>query len=167
MLASGVFCLFLGLLACVSAQYPNCTKADTAFCESGVSGVSSNSIIFRCVYDQGESEPGNCNDDLVSVPPVGLKYASCWQSSPTAGDAQCTYECVAVTAANGTTFYPLGCNHTTATATGAPVSTSLSYASAPTATGTSTTPKSTHSGVASAVQIGTWAVVAWVGTLML
>jgi hypothetical protein len=30
-----------------------------------------------------------------------------WQSSPTAGDAQCTFDCVAVTAANGTTFYPL------------------------------------------------------------
>ncbi|PMD37179.1 hypothetical protein L207DRAFT_71781 [Hyaloscypha variabilis F] len=174
MLANGVFCLFLGLLTCASAQFPNCTKADTAFCESPVSGVSSNSIIFRCVYDQGEASPGNCNDDLADVPPVGVKYASCWQSSPTAGDAQCTYECVAVTWPNGTSFYPLGCNQTTVvTTTGVLVSTSLSYASTPTAgsressTGTGTTPSSTHSSAATAVQIGTWGVIAWVGTMML
>lgn len=46
---------------------------------------------------------------LTDVPPVGLKYAYCWESSPTAGDAQCTYNCVSVTAANGTTFYPVVC----------------------------------------------------------
>src|ERR1700744_4222041 len=44
---------------------------------------------------------------LADVPPVGNKYTYCWESSPTASDAQCTYNCVAVTAANGTTFYPV------------------------------------------------------------
>ncbi|KAH9204499.1 hypothetical protein DL95DRAFT_496016 [Leptodontidium sp. 2 PMI_412] len=107
MLVSGLFYPFLCMLSLVSAQFPNCTKANTAFCETPVFGVTPNNIIFRCPYDQGQASPANCNDDLASVPPIGLKYSSCWESSPTAGDAQCTYECVAVTLPNGTSFYPL------------------------------------------------------------
>ncbi|KIY00718.1 uncharacterized protein Z520_03383 [Fonsecaea multimorphosa CBS 102226] len=101
--------LDLLLLACatLAAGQFNCTQANTAFCETPVSGVTTDYIIYRCFYDTGTATPGNCNDDLADVPPVGLKYAYCWESSPTAGDAQCTYNCVAVTAANGTTFYPV------------------------------------------------------------
>jgi hypothetical protein len=45
---------------------------------------------------------------LAGVPPYGVKTdAICWQSNATSGDAQCTYNCVDVTAANGTTFFPL------------------------------------------------------------
>ncbi|KAH6699700.1 hypothetical protein BKA61DRAFT_741078 [Leptodontidium sp. MPI-SDFR-AT-0119] len=171
MLVSGLFYPFLCMLSLVSAQFPNCTKANTAFCETPVFGVTPNNIIFRCPYDQGQASPANCNDDLASVPPIGLKYSSCWESSPTAGDAQCTYECVAVTLPNGTSFYPLGCNQTTAVPTsGVLASTSLSYASSPTggsATGSAATPKASHSGVEDKVQTGVWAVFIWVGMLVL
>ena len=34
---------------------PNCTKANTAFCESGP-------IILRCFYGYGQAHPGNCID---------------------------------------------------------------------------------------------------------
>jgi hypothetical protein len=47
----------------VSAQFPNCTKANTAFCESPVNGLTNDSIIFRCTYDIGQATPGNCNDE--------------------------------------------------------------------------------------------------------
>jgi hypothetical protein len=47
----------------VSAQFPNCIKANTAFCESPVNGLTNNSIIFRCTYDIGQASPGNCNDE--------------------------------------------------------------------------------------------------------
>ena len=46
----------------VFGQFPNCTKAGTAFCESPVVGVTENSIIFRCLSDTGEASPANCND---------------------------------------------------------------------------------------------------------
>ena len=55
--------VLLTWLPTVSAQFPNCTKADTAFCESPVTGVTNNNIIFRCGYDTGEALPGNCNDE--------------------------------------------------------------------------------------------------------
>lgn len=45
---------------------------------------------------------------LAGVPPVGVKLdAYCWQTNSTAGDAGCTFDCVSVTAANGTAFYPV------------------------------------------------------------
>lgn len=50
-------------------------------------------------------------DSLANDPPAGLKHASCWQDSATAGDAQCTADCVSVTADNGTTFYPMVGGH--------------------------------------------------------
>jgi hypothetical protein len=55
----------LALLACASlvAGQFNCTKANTAFCETPVTGVTVNNIIFRCEYDTGTATPGNCNDE--------------------------------------------------------------------------------------------------------
>jgi len=45
---------------------------------------------------------------LAGVPPVGVKTsAECYQDSPTAGNAQCTFNCVNVTKVDGTVFYPL------------------------------------------------------------
>jgi len=47
-------------------------------------------IIIRCTGEKGQ--PGNCNDNLAGVPPVGVKtFAPCYQSSNSAGDAACSY----------------------------------------------------------------------------
>jgi hypothetical protein len=44
---------------------------------------------------------------LAPYPPVGSKdLAVCYEDSTGAGNAQCTADCVPVTALNGTTFYP-------------------------------------------------------------
>ncbi len=67
---------------------------------------------------------------LAESPPIGVKTgAFCWQDSSTAGNAQCTLDCVAVTALNGSSVYPVGCDFTKANATGAPTSVSLSLPS--------------------------------------
>jgi hypothetical protein len=47
---------------------------------------------------------------LDPYPPVGSKNALCYQDSADAGNAQCTADCVPVTAFNGTTFYPVVCH---------------------------------------------------------
>ncbi|KAL2038203.1 hypothetical protein N7G274_009151 [Stereocaulon virgatum] len=48
-------------------------------------------IIIRCTGTSGQ--PGNCWDNLASVPPVGHKLgALCYQSTPTAGDAACSLD---------------------------------------------------------------------------
>ncbi|OAP60094.1 hypothetical protein AYL99_05096 [Fonsecaea erecta] len=179
--------LFLDLLlfllagaSLVVGQF-NCTQANTAFCATPVSGVTNDNIIFRCFYDTGSASPGNCNDDLADVPPVGLKYAYCWESSPTAGDAQCTFNCVAVTAANGTTFYPVGCNGTDSTtttsttalsSTGTPSSSSLSsFGPSPSQTGSATssatssaaTSQSTSNAAMKLDGASVWRVLAMVG----
>jgi len=50
----------------------------------------------------------NITVSLAGVPPIGVKFnALCWQSSATAGDAQCTFDCVSVIRADGTSFYPV------------------------------------------------------------
>ncbi|EPS43043.1 hypothetical protein H072_2969 [Dactylellina haptotyla CBS 200.50] len=47
-------------------------------------------IIIRCTGEKGQ--PGNCNDNLAGVPPVGVKtFAPCYQTSNTTGDAACSY----------------------------------------------------------------------------
>jgi len=47
-------------------------------------------IIIRCTGTQGQ--PGNCNDNLAGVPPVGVKtFAPCYQTSNTTGDAVCSF----------------------------------------------------------------------------
>jgi hypothetical protein len=44
---------------------------------------------------------------LANYPPIGSKGgALCYQDSVEAGNAQCTADCVSVTALNGSTFYP-------------------------------------------------------------
>ncbi|MCJ1427688.1 hypothetical protein MMC29_005593 [Sticta canariensis] len=50
-------------------------------------------IIIRCRGTFGQ--PGNCNDNLAGIPPVGVKYSPCYQSSPLAGDAACSYDGIA------------------------------------------------------------------------
>ncbi|RFU23608.1 hypothetical protein B7463_g12730, partial [Scytalidium lignicola] len=77
---------------------------------------------------------------MMSAPPYGVKQAAlCWQDSATAGDAQCTFDCVNVTASNGSIFYPVGCSFTITNTTAPPSSVSLNL---PTAA--STPPSSTN-----------------------
>ncbi|KAE9374878.1 hypothetical protein N431DRAFT_222808 [Stipitochalara longipes BDJ] len=63
----------------------------------------STSIIVNC--EGGCPSPGNCNDHLAQIAISG--GALCYQDSPTAGNAQCTYDCVSVKALNGSTLYPM------------------------------------------------------------
>ncbi|PMD60795.1 uncharacterized protein K444DRAFT_629266 [Hyaloscypha bicolor E] len=116
--------------ACSSGVYGalTCGSPSASYCESA---SLEGSIIFRCT-------------DGCEAPPYGVKQgALCWQDSPTAGDAQCTFDCVNVTAVNGSTFYPVGCSFTLANTTAPPSSVSLNL---PTAA--STPPSSTTSQVA-------------------
>jgi len=51
-------------------------------------------IIIRCTGEKGQ--PGNCNDNLAGVPPVGVKsFAPCFQTSETSGDAACSFNGIA------------------------------------------------------------------------
>ncbi|KAK6360080.1 hypothetical protein TWF730_006234 [Orbilia blumenaviensis] len=62
----------------------------------------STNIIIRCNGEVGQ--PGNCNDNLAGVPPIGVKVgAACWQTSETSGDADCSFNGI-VYANDGTTF---------------------------------------------------------------
>ncbi|KAJ6255909.1 hypothetical protein Dda_9368 [Drechslerella dactyloides] len=47
-------------------------------------------IIIRCTGEKGQ--PGNCNDNLAGIPPVGVKFADCYQTSNTTGDAACSFQ---------------------------------------------------------------------------
>jgi len=54
----------------------------------------STNIIIRCT--NGIGQPGNCNDNLAGVPPVGVKpFAPCYQTSDVAGDAACSWNGIA------------------------------------------------------------------------
>jgi len=51
-------------------------------------------IIIRCSGETGQ--PGNCNDNLAGIPPVGVKsFAPCYQTSNTTGDAACSFNGIA------------------------------------------------------------------------
>jgi hypothetical protein len=101
-----------------------CPRADFAFCAS-----DTGPIILRCRTQGGCPQPGNCaakyarlqpflltvadskHYSLAPIPPVGSKVgAQCWEDSPTAGNAQCTVDCVSVTALNGSVIFPEGCS---------------------------------------------------------
>lgn len=71
----------------------SCPATGSAFCAGD--SLSTN-IIVRCPTPGGQGQPGNCNDNLAGVPPVGVKlFAPCYQTSPTAGDAACSYNGIA------------------------------------------------------------------------
>ncbi|OCL11237.1 hypothetical protein AOQ84DRAFT_386971 [Glonium stellatum] len=54
----------------------------------------STNIIVRCT--NGIGQPGNCNDNLAGIPPVGVKpFAPCYQTSDVAGDAACSWNGIA------------------------------------------------------------------------
>ncbi|MCJ1314000.1 hypothetical protein MMC25_007680 [Agyrium rufum] len=61
--------------------------ANQNFCAGN--SLTSN-IIIRC--SKGIGYGGNCNDNLAGIPPVGVKSAAlCYQTSPTAGNAACSF----------------------------------------------------------------------------
>ncbi|KAF3089329.1 hypothetical protein TWF569_003192 [Orbilia oligospora] len=75
--------------------------AGKRFCAGSRGSLTSN-IIIRCDGERGQ--PGNCNDNLAGVPPIGVKTSAlCWQSSETSGDADCSFNGI-VYANDGTTF---------------------------------------------------------------
>ncbi|MCJ1357451.1 MAG: hypothetical protein MMC33_007447 [Icmadophila ericetorum] len=113
-----------------SAQFtinPNGTITCAASDPNGdfCAGASlSTNIIIRCTSGVGQA--GNCNDNLAGVPPVGVKdFAPCFQSSPTAGDAVCSFNGIGYPS-NGSASFPLPGTNTTATTTVTVTSTSTS-----------------------------------------
>ncbi|MCJ1483630.1 hypothetical protein MMC06_003798 [Schaereria dolodes] len=142
-------------------------------------------IIIRCVGTVGQ--PGNCNDNLAGIPPVGVKvFAPCFQSSPTAGDAACSFDgvaypdngspfnissglsnssSIAVIPTTTTTSLVLSTAVTTATGSGSPVygggnaTTTVTKASPPAATFTGGAAGGIAGGVISALVLAVAAAV--------
>lgn len=89
MKTSSIALLFFAALGQAQVtSFPNgtflCALPGGAYC-AGASLATN--IIIRC--SAGHGFPGNCNDNLDSVPPQGFPSALCYQSSATAGDAAC------------------------------------------------------------------------------
>lgn len=97
----------------------------------------STNIIIRC--NNGVGGPGNCNDNLSGEPPMGVFGSLCYQSSTTAGDANCEKNCV-VYAQPSFTLPASVCqpSFTASTSSAASTSTSTKSGSA-VVTGTTTT----------------------------
>ncbi|KAF3938738.1 hypothetical protein ABW19_dt0204931 [Dactylella cylindrospora] len=98
-LAVALFC-FLSASSTVAANYDGVTMdldgtihcpmhaSRTSFC-----GGDSNSTDFIIHCHNGDGKISACSLDLVGVQPVGVKYgATCYEESPTAGDAVCIYD---------------------------------------------------------------------------
>ncbi|EOD43715.1 hypothetical protein UCRNP2_9566 [Neofusicoccum parvum UCRNP2] len=82
-----------------------CSTASGAYC--GGSSLSTN-IIIRCTNFVGQ--PGNCNDNLAGIKPVGVKpAASCYQTSATSGDAVCSFNGVGYPENDSAAAFPI-CN---------------------------------------------------------
>ncbi|KAK3081436.1 hypothetical protein LTS18_006672 [Coniosporium uncinatum] len=87
--------LFLALVASAQAQLAfdsstgtySCPVPEGAYCAGD--SLSTN-IIIRCT--SGTGQPGNCNDNLAGISPIGVKSsAQCYQTSVSAGDAACSF----------------------------------------------------------------------------
>jgi len=149
--------LVLSLVASVFAQ--NCTSRIYNCPATGSFDVCANDslqnyVIIRCV--DGCPQTGNCNDNLAGVPPVGVKTdALCYQDSTTAGNAQCTFNCVSVEKLDGSSFYPVGCTSQSSSSISRS-STSKSNGSSSSKTGSSisTTSGSASSTTSSSVSSG-------------
>ncbi|MCJ1248489.1 hypothetical protein MMC30_005707 [Trapelia coarctata] len=109
-------------------------------------------IIFRCINNVGQ--PGNCDDNLAGIAPVGVKaFAPCYQASPSSGDAVCSFEEIGYPD-NGAPFYisngapVVSGSSTTVTVTATAASTVENSSETPTTTTiitTTLTPSSTVS----------------------
>ncbi|KAI9747316.1 MAG: hypothetical protein M1815_004316 [Lichina confinis] len=87
----------------------NCSSSSGNFCAGD--SLQTN-CVFRC--GSGYGTLGNCNDTLAGRPPIRVKsFASCkgYQTSPTAGDAVCKYDCV-ISDNNGTQILVSDCTGT-------------------------------------------------------
>jgi hypothetical protein len=77
----------------------------------------STNIIIRC--SNGVGQPGNCNDNLAGIPPVGVKSSAlCYQSSLTAADGACSYNGVAYP--DGKPSFTIGSGNTYPSSTPSP-----------------------------------------------
>jgi len=139
--------LTLSLVAFTFAQ--NCTSNIYTCPATGSISVCAedslkSNIIIRCV--SGCPEPGNCNDNLAGVPPVGVKTdALCYQDSPTSHNAQCTFNCVSVKRLDGSSFYPVGCTSSSSTSSTTSSTSSKSGSSSSTSGSTSSPTSSSAS----------------------
>ncbi|KAL2132469.1 hypothetical protein VTI74DRAFT_3775 [Chaetomium olivicolor] len=97
-----------------------CEKANVAYCAGDSLGTD---IIIRCNADK-VGQPGRCSDNLAGQPPLGVKPALCWQSSPTAGDAACEKNCVVYATDKTFTLPTEVCKPTYTASSTAPSSTS-------------------------------------------
>ncbi|KAH8687966.1 hypothetical protein BGZ60DRAFT_466138 [Tricladium varicosporioides] len=93
-------------------------------------------IIIRC--NNGVGQPGNCNDNLAGQFPQGVNYSPCFETSPSAGDAACSKNCI-VYGKNGTSPLPASANCTPKPTTTGAVPTSTSAANSTTPSGPSST----------------------------
>jgi len=99
-------------------------------------------IIIRCTGTVGQ--PGNCNDNLAGIPPVGVKtFAPCYQTSNTSGDAVCSFNGIGYPE-DGSQPFPLPgvsttSSVTTASSTSSSTSSSTISSSFSTSSSTSTT----------------------------
>lgn len=116
----------LAAVAYGQATFNSTTGEFTCAIPNGVycagSSLTSN-IIIRC--SNGVGQPGNCNDNLAGVPPVGVKTSAlCYQTSDTAGDGACSYNGVAYPD-NGNPF-TIGASSSTSTSCSTSTSTTVS-----------------------------------------
>ncbi|KAF4626778.1 hypothetical protein G7Y89_g11382 [Cudoniella acicularis] len=91
-------------------------------------------FIVQC--SNGVGTAGNCIDLTASKPPINQYYGPCYQSSPTAGDAVCSKDCIGYGAYGS---FPLpasaGCVPLSSTSSSSgPTSTPTSYATSPAST---------------------------------
>lgn len=105
-----------------------------AYNPNGAYCAGNSNIIIRC--NNGVGQPGNCNDNLAGSPPQGVNYAPCYETSPSAGDAACSKNCIVY--APGGNFPVPGCTPTYSSSSTTSSTTASVYGSSTTSTSTST-----------------------------
>ncbi|MCJ1281841.1 hypothetical protein MMC26_001164 [Xylographa opegraphella] len=161
LLAAGALRLVLAQITVNGNGSIQCPVAAAGKNFCAAASLTSN-IIIRCSGTVGQ--PGNCNDNLAGVPPVGIKdFAPCYQSSPTTGDAACSYNGIAYPDSGPPFNISSGAPISSSSSSPAPSASTTSLTSTsptPTASSTSSGPTSSFSTtlVTPYVPLGTGAV---------
>lgn len=102
----------------------------------------SSNIIIRC--SNGVGQPGNCNDNLAGVPPVGVKTSAlCYQTSANAGDAACSFNGIAYPDSGSPFSIPgSGASYSASSTSYSASSTSSSYSASSPSSYSASTPSS-------------------------
>ncbi|MDI1488601.1 MAG: hypothetical protein OHK93_007876 [Ramalina farinacea] len=124
MIGKSILTLFAASITFSNAQISSgpddtvtCTGGGNAYCAAD--SLTTN-IIIRCSGTKGQ--PGNCNDNLAFIPPVGVKTAAlCYQTTPTSGDAACSFNGI-VYPDTGSPFPINGTSNSTTSSTSASAS---------------------------------------------